>query len=92
MTTYIPFTPSLSASPPFRTQVTLDGEAYQLTALWNFAAQRWYASLAQQNQSPIWYGPLIGSPLGFDILLAPGVFTQSTILYRADTNNFEVAP
>ncbi|MGC9237988.1 MAG: phage baseplate plug family protein, partial [Thiomonas sp.] len=86
------FTPSLSASPPFKTQVTLDGQAYQLTCLWNFAAQRWYAFLAQQNQSPAWYGPLIGSPLGFNIYLAPNVFSDSTILYRADTGNFEVNP
>ncbi len=92
MTTYVPFVPSNNATPPFTANVVLDGKAYQLKAVWNFAAQRWYISLAQQNQSPVWYGPLLGSPLNSNIYLAPSVFQNSTILYRTDTGNFEINP
>lgn len=92
MTTYVPFVPVNNATPPWQGQFILDGQAYQAVAWWNFYAQRFYLSLAKQNQSPIWYGPLVGSPLGFDIFLAPGVFVQSTLLYRTDTGQFEVTP
>lgn len=92
MTTYVALQLVPGASPPWKGQFTLDGQAYQGIVTWNFAAQRYYMSLAQNNQPPVWYGPLIGSPSGFDIYLAPGVFQTSTILYRADTGNFEVNP
>ncbi|MDR6421271.1 hypothetical protein J2801_003559 [Paraburkholderia phenoliruptrix] len=89
-TTLIAFSPNNSASPPFSTTVTLDGVSYQLIVTWNIAGQRWYASLQDQSGNVIWYGALIGSPLNYDILLAPGIFTTSTLLYRADTGNFEI--
>ncbi len=92
MTTYVPFNPSLTGIPPWTGQFTLDGTSYQGIVTWNIYSQRFYLSLAQQNQAPVWYGPLIGSPLDADILLAPGVFSASTILYRVDTGNFETVP
>ena len=92
MTTYVPLQIVANASPPWKGQFTLDGAAYQGVVTWNVAAQRWYFSLAQQNQSPTWYGPLIGSPLDADIYLAPNIFQTSTILFRSDTGNFEVNP
>ena len=92
MTTYVPLAISPNAAPPWTGQFTLDGQSYQGILWWNFYAQRFYLSLAQQNQAPVWYGPLIGSPLDADIYLAPGVFQTSTILYRADSGNFEVNP
>jgi len=92
MTTLIAFTPSNNSSPPFSTTVTLDNVSYSLNATWNIAGQRWYASLQNQAGVMIWFGALIGSPLGYDILLAPGIFQTSMILYRADTGNFEVSP
>lgn len=92
MTTYVPLQIVQNASPPWNGQFTLDGQAYQGIVTWNFAAQRFYLSLAQQNQAPVWYGPLVGSPLNFNIYLAPGIFQNSTILYRSDTGNFEVNP
>jgi hypothetical protein len=92
MTTYVPFAPINNATPPWSGQFVLDGQAYQAIATWNFYAQRFYLSLAQQNQAPVWYGPIIGSPLDTDIYLAPNVFQTSTLLYRADTGNFEVNP
>jgi hypothetical protein len=90
-TTLIAFSPSNSASPPFSATVTLDNVSYQLVVTWNIAGQRWFASLQDQSGTAIWSGALVGSPLGYDILLAPGIFTSSTLLYRADTGNFEVS-
>lgn len=90
--TLIPFTPNNNASPPFSQTVTLDNVSYSLNVTWNIAGQRWYAALQDQSGNVAWMGALIGSPLGFDILLAPGVFQTSTLLYRADTGNFEITP
>lgn len=90
--TTIAFTPSNSQSPPFSTIVTMDGQSYALAAMWNFAAQRWYASLTDSSGNIVWYGALMGSPLDYDIPLAPGIFSTSQILYREDTGNFEITP
>ncbi|EJH9638889.1 hypothetical protein NGB03_003059 [Listeria monocytogenes] len=53
---------------------------------------RWYVTLTDQNSNIAWNGAMVGSPLGFDIPLAPGVFSTSTLLYREDTGNFEITP
>lgn len=53
---------------------------------------RWYVTLTDQNGNIAWSGGMVGSPLGFDIPLAPGVFSTSTLLYREDTGNFEINP
>jgi len=90
--TTIPFTPSPTQSPPFQTIVTLDSKPYNLTAMWNFAAQRWYVSLTDGSGNVAWYGAMVGSPLNYDIPLAPQVFQTSQILYRADSSQFEVTP
>jgi len=90
--TVIPFTPVANQSPPFQAIVTLDGQPYTLQALWNLAAQRWYAQLTDGMGNVAWYGALVGSPLGYDIPLALGVFQTSTLVWRADTGNFEVTP
>ena len=92
MTTLIPFQPNNSASPPFSVTVTLDSTSYQLVVTWNLAGQRWYASLQDQSGNTVWMGALIGSPLNSNIYLALGIFTTSTLLYRADTGNFEITP
>ncbi|WP_070105612.1 phage baseplate plug family protein [Burkholderia plantarii] len=92
MTTLIAFTPSNATTPPFQETVTLDGAAYLLAVTWNVAGQRWYASLTDQNGNVAWSGAMVGSPLSFDIPLAPGIFTTSTLLYREDSGNFEVGP
>lgn len=91
MATLIPLTLS-NNSPPFSRIFTLDGEAYNGSVLWNIAAQRFYFQLQDQGGNVIWMGALIGSPLNFDIPLAPGIFTQSTLIYREDAGNFEVNP
>jgi hypothetical protein len=92
MSTLIPFTPNNNSTPPFSAQVTLDSTNYTLSAFWNITGQRWYASLTDQSSNVVWTGALVGSPLTYDILLAPGIFTSSTLLYRADTGNFETNP
>lgn len=92
MTTLIPFTPNNSTSPPFSAPVTLDSASYMGSATWNISGQRWYLSITDQGGNNIWSGAMVGSPLGYDILLAPGVFSSSTILYREDTGNIEVTP
>lgn len=88
----VAFNPSNTSSPPFQTTVTLDSATYNLSATWNFAAQRWYATLTDLTGNVVWSGALVGSPEGYDILLAPGIFTTSTLLYREDTGNFEIGP
>lgn len=90
--TVIPFSPSTTQTPPFQVTVTLDSKPYNLTAMWNFFAQRWYASLTDASGNATWYGALIGSPLGYDIPLAAGIFMTSKILYREDSTAFEITP
>lgn len=92
MTTLIQFAPNNSFSPPFSTPVTLDSASYTCNVVWNVSGQRWYMSLVDSTNTAIWTGAMLGSPLNFDILLAVGVFTTSTILYREDTGNIEVNP
>ena len=91
MTTYVPLTLS-DNTPPFQTTVTLDGNPYFLAVTWNVAAQRWYVGLNDQYGNVTWIGALVGSSLTYDIPLAPGIFTTSTILFREDTGNFEISP
>ena len=91
MTTYVPFNPINNGNVPWKGQFTLDGQAYTAQASWNLFGQRWYLSLFAGG-TVVWFGPIIGSPLDFDIPLAPGVFQTSTLLYRSDTGNFEVSP
>lgn len=90
--TIIPFTPSSKTLPPFVASFTLDGQNYTGTATWNFSAQRWYFSLTDSYGNLAWNGALVGSPEGYNIYLAAGVFQSSTLLFRADTLNFEVNP
>ena len=92
MTTYIQFLPNENQAPPFTQAFVLDGVSYSGTATWNFAAQRWYFTLTDQSGALVWNGALVGSPTGMDIFLAPDIFDTSTILYRTDTNMFEVNP
>ncbi len=92
MTTFVQFTPQPNVSPPFQYNFTLDGNSYTGVATWNFAAQRWYFTLTDQYGNVAWSGALIGSPLTANLYLAYGIFQTSTILYRADTGNFEVNP
>lgn len=90
--TTIPFIPSDTASPPFQVVITLDGSAYTLSATWNIAGQRWYVQITDLSGNLVLNTPLIGSPLNADINLVFGYFTQSTLVYQADSGNFMVNP
>lgn len=92
MASLIPLVLNSSTSPPFRAVVTLDSASYTMSVTWNLAAQRWYVTFADQFANVVWNGPLIGSPLNYDIPLAPGIFTASVIIWREDTGNFEISP
>lgn len=92
MTTLVQFLPNGQASPPFRTIFTLDGASVIGSVTWNIFGQRWYLSLTDQSGNNLWMGAMVGSPNGANIYLAPDVFQTSTILFRADTGNFEVTP
>ena len=89
---YIPFQPQRNVAPPFQQTINMDGAAYNLVCTWNSYRGGYYVSLVDQYGTTVWYGALVGSPLTANIYLAPGIFTTSTLLYRSDTNNFEVGP
>ena len=90
--TLVAFTPNASIAPPWAYVFTLDQTPVMAVALWNVAAQRWYLQLSDQNANILWMGALVGSPLNADIVLAPGIFSTSTLLFREETGNFEVTP
>ncbi len=90
--TIIPFAPSDNAAPPFAVSVTLDNVTYSLTAAWNIYRGDWYITLADQSGNILITQPLIGSPPGSNIYLAPSCFQTSTLVYRVATGNFEIGP
>ena len=92
MTTIIPFQPSVNTAPPFQTIFNLDNQNYNGIVTWNWAAQRWYLTISDSTGNKVWNGAMVGSPLGYDIPLALGIFQTSTILFREDIGNFEVNP
>lgn len=88
----VPLTLNQDASPPFQTTIVLDGQSYSLVVTWNMAGQRYYYEITNENGTLIIAAPLIGSPQNFDILLAPGMFSTSTIVFREQVNQFEIGP
>jgi hypothetical protein len=97
VTVYIPFQPTPGASPPFQTSVTLDGNSYTLTCFWNFyrgggGGSGWYMSLSDISGNLIVGKALIASPPNSDINLVWGYFSNSTLVYRDQTGNFEQTP
>ncbi len=90
--TIIPFVISSTAPVPFQAIVTLEGNQYSLTVFWNLYGQRWYFSIQDLSGNMIVTMPLIGSPLGSDINLVFNLFQTSTLIFREDSNQFEVTP
>lgn len=89
MTTFIDFTPSVSA--PFQFQPTLDGDVYNCIITWNVFGQRYYINIYDLSQNLIVCLPLIGSPTDYDVSLTAGYFT-STLVYRIANAQIEIAP
>lgn len=92
MTTIVPLSLNNSTAPPFSYVFTLDGASYLGSVVWNVTAQRYYFQLQDSDANVVWNGPLVGSPLSYDIPLAPGIFTSSTIVYQEDSGQFIVTP
>lgn len=92
MTTYVAFAPSETAIPPFQATLTLDGASYNFVALWSQYRGDWYYQIIDQSGNVVIMAALIASPDSFDIKLAPGIFSTSTLVYRASTNNLEITP
>lgn len=63
MTTLIPFSPTIIAgSVPWSGTVTLDGDAYTLTAFWMLYSQEWYILLTALDGTLVFFKPMVGSP------------------------------
>jgi hypothetical protein len=85
----LPFQPTVAA--PFQFQATLDGNTYTVIVTWNVDAQRWYVNIYDQSNVLVVALPMVGSPPTYDISLVAGYF-RSTLVFRAGTKSFEVAP
>lgn len=93
MATLTDFVPIAALSSPiFRFQPTFDGTIYTVTVTWNIFGQRFYIEVTSLTGELILATPLIGSPLGYDINLLAGLTLNSTLVYRAPSRQFEVAP
>jgi Domain of unknown function (DUF6983) len=93
MTTSIPFAPVNSATaPPFQFAATFDGNSYTVQVKWNISGQRFYVHIYDNSFTLILCIAMAASPPGFDINLVTGVFTTSTLIFRDNTQNFEVSP
>lgn len=64
-TTFIDFVPSTILAPSY--QITLDGQIYTMTAIWNLYSQRYFIMIADLSGAVILTEALIGSPIGLTI-------------------------
>lgn len=90
MTTFTPFTPSVSKN--FSFQPTLDGQVYSIAVTWSLFGQRWLVNCYDLSENLIFARPLRSSPNNADINMAAGFFNRSLLVYREQTRNFEVTP
>jgi hypothetical protein len=90
MTTFVPFTPSPREA--FSFSANMDGTACQFTVTWNVYGQRWYLTCATGNGRLVFHRAMVGSPCHGEINLAWGYFSVSTLIFRIDTQNFEITP
>lgn len=87
--TVFPFLPS--ATQPFEFQPTLDGIQYTAFVRWNIFGRRYYLELYQLDGTHVLTTALIGSPNDADINLVGGYFA-SVLVFRTQSNQFEVSP
>ena len=90
MTTLYQFTPTVDQN--FSFLPTFDGLQYNGAVTWNLFGQRWVVNVYNLQGQLYFQKPLTASPEGYNINLAQGYFTTSTLVYRQSTNNFEVSP
>jgi hypothetical protein len=89
-TSYIPFNPSPTSTPPFAFKATLNGQPYSVTITWNLSGQRWFLNVLTLQGVLVWTGASVPSPLNYDINIVNGFFGTSSIVLRAASNQFEV--
>lgn len=90
MTTYIPFNPQPGSA--FQFQATLDGNPYTVTCVSLVYGQRYYLNIVDDLNNPVVFIAQIGSPPDSDINIVGGYFSESTLVYRVNTGNFEINP
>ena len=90
MTTLTYFNPQPTQN--FSFSPTLDGVNYVAVCTFNIYGQRYYISIYDTSRNLIMIRPITGSPDNFDINLAFGYFTTSTLVFRVSPGNFEVTP
>lgn len=90
MTTFVQFVPPNNAA--FAFQAILDGSTYQMSVPWNVFGQRWYLQCLGGNGTLIFNIPVIASPANFGINLIGRWFQVSTLVFRQDTQFFEITP
>jgi len=87
--TIIQFLPSPISA--FQFIAELDGNNYNCIVTWNVYGQRWYITVANQDGTPVFTLPQIGSPNNYDISLTAGYFT-STMVFRQSLQRYEINP
>jgi hypothetical protein len=90
MTTLYQFTPTVDQN--FSFLPTFDGQEYNVIVTWNVFGQRWVVNVYNLQGQLYFQKPMTASPDDYNINLAEGYFTTSTLVYRKSTNNFEVSP
>jgi hypothetical protein len=88
--TTIDFLPNITQA--FQFQATLDGSSYNCLVTWNLAGQRFYVSCYDLSGNLVFSLPLIGSPSFYDINIAGGYFTTSTLVYRIANKQIIITP
>lgn len=82
MTQVFDFAPSITGSPPFQFQPTLDDSVYNATVGWLLYGQRWYLSVFTLDGDRVFSIPLVGSPTGTNnasLVWKDGRVTATTI-------------
>jgi len=90
MTTFVTFTTSTKTA--FQFTANLDNAVYSIVCPWNVYGQRYYINIYSNNGNLIMSRPIIGSPNNYDINLLFGYFKKSTLIYRTNSNYFEINP
>lgn len=85
---YVPFAPKPGIG--FNFEATLDGSVYEMAVTWNIFGQRWYITATGADGAILFTLPVIGSPNEGAINMTAGYFTNSVLVYRGDTGNFEI--
>ena len=90
MTTIVKFEPSPNAN--FQFNPTLDGVGYVAVCTYNNYSPRYYISIYDLSRNLIMTRPIVGSPDNYDINILAGFFTNSTMVYRVSSAQFEITP